>query len=103
MHEAIQSKACRTRDVSGTTHRGCTLASGCRSLPKIWIWRPEVASPEATEEARIAWGEKRKCEGKMEGPPQSRNGWVSPQRSLSRDNHRGRGETGKTSASESKG
>ena len=41
-------------------------------IQKYEFRRLGVAPPKTTGEGHVAWGEKRKCEGKIEGPPQFR-------------------------------
>ena len=51
-----------------------------------------MASPETAGEGRIAWGEKSKCEGEREGPPQFRNEQVSPPKRQIRNREVQRGD-----------
>ena len=61
-------------------------------IQKFEFRRLEVASPETAGEGHIAWGEKRKCEGEREGPPQFRNEQVSPPKRQNRNREVLRGD-----------
>ena len=51
-----------------------------------------MASPETAGEGRIAWGEKSKCEGERQGPPQFRSEQVSPPKRQIRNREVQRGD-----------